>query len=157
MKDRFRQLDKEIRRLGYELAVAWTKGRASFVLDSLSRERPLQAALVASLVYEQLARWDPYDTKYPKSFWRALLVRSQGSITPEEVAELEGLYRRRFGSSPPRFAGSSPRASDPYESSSMEGRARQIGQALADGAPILPKRSEGSRSTGFLRRQEELR
>ena len=92
MHDDRQAIELDIRRKSQELAVAWRKGRAAYVLDSLSAEEPLRAALIATLIHEALARWDPYDSKWPTGFRRALLARSQGSITPDELAD----QRREF-------------------------------------------------------------
>ena len=81
MHDDQQAIELEIRRKSQELAVAWRKGRAGFVLDSLGAEEPLRAGLIATLIHEALARWDPYDSKWPTGFRRALLTRSQGGIT----------------------------------------------------------------------------
>ena len=150
------QLDElESRRQGQELAVAWRKGRAAFVLDTLAAEEPLQAALVATLIYETLARWDPYDSKWPAGFRHALLVRSQGALTPDELAELEREYRRTFGSSPPPPAGERP--VDPAQRARLASlHVERIRGALASGRPLVRERPAGA-SPRFLRLQPARR
>ena len=140
----------EIRRRSQELAVAWRKGRAAFVLDSLSAEEPLRAGLIGSLVHETLSRWYPYDSRWPSSFRHALLVRSQGEVTPYELAELEDEYRRRFGSRPPLPA------EEPRSSLAMCLQMERIGQALESGEPIVPERAPDG-PPRFLRRPPERR
>lgn len=149
MTDR-RQTDHlEIHRKSQELAVAWSKGRAAFVLDSLGAEGPLRAALIATLVYETLARWDPYDAKFLSSFRHALFLRSQGSITPEEVVELKREYRRRFGSSPPLTP--TEETNDPQEEARWANlQLQRIRAALASGQPLASERP-GVRSTMLSR------
>ena len=139
----------EIRRRGQELAVAWRKGRAAFVLDGLAAEPPLRAALIGSLVHETLTRWDPYDTRWANSFRYALLARSRGGVTPDELDELEREYRRQFGCSPPRPA--SRAAAGPGRTENAMGRQMErIRAALASGRPIVRERPADGRSM-FLR------
>ena len=143
-------VELDIRRKSQELAVAWRKGRAAYVLESLSSEDPLRAALIATLIHEALSRWDPYDSKWPNGFRRALLTRSQGWITPDEIDELEREYRRRFGSSPPQ-----PDVEDSSDRSqtlrAMAAQAQKIGEALTTGQPI--QRQPASSPAMFLRSQ----
>ena len=145
----------EVRRRSQELAVAWSNGRAAFVLDSLAEEEPLRAALIATFVYETLARWDPYDSKWPNAFRHALLDRARGSITHDELAELEREYGRTFGSSPP------PPPTDPPVDPAQKARimtlqAERIRAALAAGQPLVRDRPAGV-SPMFLRLQPARR
>lgn len=143
MTTRYRQEESEIRRQSQELAVAWCRGHSAHVLDSLGAEQPLRAALVATLVYEALARWDPYDCKWPNSFRQALLGRSQGMMTADELLELEAEYRRRFGATPPRgeLEGALARRREEIPEL-LTAHAERIRQALATGQPILQRRSD---------------
>ena len=147
-------VELDMRRKGQELAVAWRKGRAAYVLESLSTEQPLRAALIATLIHEALARWDPYDSKWPTGFRRALLTRSQGWITPDEIAELEREYRRRFGASPPQpsidDSGDQPKAMR-----AMAQHASRLGESLRSGRPLQLRRN--SDAAMFLRPQAARR
>lgn len=147
------RVESELRRQGQELAVAWRRGKASFVLDSLTRETPMRSAVLAALIQELLSRWDPLDGKWSVGFWRALVLKSEGWTTNEELDELTALYRRRFGMSPPRFeeGRSRARTSEEYKQF-LEGRAQRVKEALEAGAPI-PKSPQvpPSRSNEFLR------
>ena len=132
----------EIRRISQELAVAWRKGRAGFVLDSLDGEEPLRAALIATLVDETLTRWEPYDSRWPDRFRHALLLRSQGAVTPYEVAELEHEYRRSFGSTPPP-----PPTGGTAERTQTETvclHVKRIRAALSSGRPLVRERAASS-------------
>ena len=155
MHDDQQTIELEIRRKSQELAVAWRKGRASFVLDSLGAEEPLRAGLIATLIHEALARWDPYDSKWPTGFRRALLARSQGGITPEELAELEREYSRMFGASPPP-----PPSEQPLDREQVARlialQVQRIRQALATGRPLLRQRPSDN-SPMFLRPQPARR
>lgn len=153
------RVESELRRQGQELAVAWRRGKASFVLDSLTRETPMRSAVLAALIQELLSRWDPLDGKWSVGFWRALVLKSEGWTTNEELDELTALYRRRFGMSPPRFeeGRSRARTSEEYKQF-LEGRAQRVKEALDAGEPI-PKSSHvpPSRPNEFLRsRRAEL-
>jgi len=147
------KVESELRRQGQELAVAWRRGRASYVLDCLGMETPMRSAVLAALIQELLSRWDPLDGKWPVGFWRALVLKSEGWTTNEELDELTALYRRRFGMSPPSFENGRRRAtsSDEYRQF-LAGRARRLREALDAGEPI-PKSSHvpPSRPTEFLR------
>jgi hypothetical protein len=147
-------VELDIRRKSQELAVAWRKGKAAYVLDSLSREEPLRAALIATLIHEALARWDPYDSRWPNGFRHALLGRSQGKITAEEYSELEQDYRRQFGSSPPR-----PRLDNPNDQQqclkALKSQVQSIRTALETGVPIVRERSHST--SVFLRPQPARR
>ena len=150
MTDQQQADEFEIRRRSQELAVAWRKGRAAFVLDSLAAEEPLRAALIGALVHETLARWDPYDSRLPNGFRFALLVRSQGAITSDELAELEREYCRTFGSSPPLPPLDG--AADGMLIAEMMKRAERIRVALASGRPLIHGR-HSRHSSMFLRRR----
>jgi hypothetical protein len=140
MADMNETVELEIRRKSQELAVAWRKGRAAFVLDTLSFEKPLRAALIATLIHDALARWDPYDSKWATGFRRALLTRSQGDITPDEVCELEREYSRHFGSSPPplRPEKNPDRA---LARQAVQDRVESIRTALSTGEPMIRERA----------------
>ena len=131
------KVESELRRQGQELAVAWRRGRAAYVLDSLAAETPTRSAVLASLVHELLTRWDPLDGKWPVGFWRALVLRSEGWLTGEELEELTLEYRRQFGNSPP-----DPAAARRCDQTSvefkrmMEEQATRIREALEIGEPI---------------------
>lgn len=125
------QEELKIRTRSQELAVAWGKGRAGYVLNTLSREEPSRAALMATFIFEALSRWDPSDTRFPTAFRQALLVRSQGLLTTEEYLELVAVYRRRFGKRPP-----SPPPEDACE---LMNEGRRICEALERGEPIAPQ------------------
>ena len=136
------KVESELRRQGQELAVAWRRGRASFVLESLSQETPMRSAVLAALIQELLARWDPLDGKWSVGFWRALVLKSEGWTTTEELDELTAQYRRRFGMSPPTSEGGRRRAQTSGEYKKfLAGRARQIAEALEAGEAI-PKSSQ---------------
>ena len=147
------KVESELRRQGQELAVAWRRGRASFVLESLAAETPMRSAVLSALIQELLSRWDPLDGKWSVGFWRALVLRSEGWTTSEEIDELTALYRRRFGMSPPRSAkgGKRARSSEEYKQF-LESRATSIRKALDVGEPI-PKSSHvpASSPTEFMR------
>jgi len=147
------KVESELRRQGQELAVAWRRGRASFVLTSLTRETPMRSAVLAALIQELLSRWDPLDGKWSVGFWRALVLKSEGWTTSEELDELTALYRRRFGMSPPRMDSGARRArtSESYKQS-LEEQATRIRQALEEGEPI-PKSANviASQPSEFLR------
>jgi hypothetical protein len=139
MADINETVELEIRRKSQELAVAWRKGRAAFVLDELSSEKPLRAALIATLIHDALARWDPYDSKWSTGFRRALLTRSQGDITPDEVCELEREYSRQFGCSPPPLqAGKNPDRA--LARRAVQDRVESIRTALSTGEPMIRER-----------------
>jgi len=148
------KVESELRRQGQELAVAWRRGRASYVLDSLAAETPMRSAVLAALIQELLSRWDPLDGKWSVGFWRALVLKSEGWITSEELDELTALYRRQFGMSPPRAENGKNRApnSAAYKRSLAE-RASCIQEALDAGLPIpkSPTHMPPSRPTEFLR------
>lgn len=122
------QAELKIRTRSQELAVAWGKGRAGYVLDSLAAEEPSRAALMATFIYEALSRWDPTDARFPSAFRQALLVRSQGLLTVEEYRELVAAYRRRFGKRPP-----APPLDDV---AALMDQGRRICEALRRGEPI---------------------
>jgi len=130
------KVESELRRQGQELAVAWRRGRASYVLNCLAAETPMRSAVLASLIHELLSRWDPIDGKWPVGFWRALVLRSEGWMTGEELEELTGLYRRKFGMSPPKL----PRGQQGLDSKeykrALADLARCIREALDTGEPI---------------------
>ncbi|MDH3744633.1 MAG: hypothetical protein OES47_05965 [Acidobacteriota bacterium] len=155
MSNQEQSVELEIRRRSRELAAAWTRGRAGFVLDSLAAEEPLRAALIATSVYDTLSHWDRYDSKWPNGFRRALLARSLGSITPDESAELERKYRRRFGSSPPRPPAERPR-DEVRTAKLMSLWAERIRVALATDKPLAHNRPGGP-SPRFLRLQPARR
>ena len=135
------KVESELRRQGQELAVAWRRGKAAYVLDSLSGETPTRSAVLASMIHELLSRWDPLDGKWPVGFWRALVLRSEGWMTGEELEELTAQYRRQFGMSPPRPDGDRKRDQNSLEFKEMLAfQARRIRQALDSGEPI-PKTS----------------
>ena len=147
------KVESELRRHGQELAVAWRRGRASYVLESLALETPMRSAVLAALIQELLSRWDPLDGKWSVGFWRALVLKSEGWTTSEELDELTALYRRRFGMSPPRQDSGRRRANTSEEYKQfMEERACRMKEALEAGEPI-PKSSHipPSRPTEFLR------
>lgn len=145
--------ESELRRQGQELAVAWRRGRASYVLESLVQETPMRSAVLAALIQELLSRWDPLDGKWSVGFWRALVLKSEGWTTGEEMDELTALYRRRFGMSPPRGESRKrrPGTSEEYKQI-VEKQAGRIKNALDAGEPI-PKSSPPTalRPTEFLR------
>lgn len=118
----------KIRTRSQELAVAWGKGRAGYVLDALAAEEPSRAALMATFIYEALSRWDPSDARFPSAFRQALLVRSQGLLTVGEYRELVAAYRRRFGKRPPEAA-----LDDAHV---LMDQGRRICEALRGGEPI---------------------
>ena len=154
MTNRSQVVELEIRRKSQELAVAWRKGKAAFVLESLTAEEPLRAALIATLIHEALARWDPYDSKWPNGFRQALLTRSQGLITSDEIAELERAYCRQFGSSPPQME--SHRSTDEVQAGRRRVlHAQRIQDALSSGQPLV--RVRPSASPMFLRPQPARR
>lgn len=95
------QEELKIRTRAHELALAWGRGRAGYVLDGLAAEEPARAALMATFIFEALTAWDPSDSRFPSAFRQALLLRSQGLLTAEEYLELEATYRERFGKRPP--------------------------------------------------------
>lgn len=147
------RVESELRRQGQELAVAWRRGRASYVLDCLGMETPMRSAVLAALIQELLSRWDPLDGKWSVGFWRALVLKSEGWTTDEELDELAALYRRRFGMSPPRFDNGKRRATNSQEYKQLlENQARRLEKALDAGEPI-PKSPHlpPSRPTEFLR------
>lgn len=147
------KVESELRRQGQELAVAWRRGRASFVLSTLAAETPMRSAVLSALIQELLSRWDPLDGKWSVGFWRALVLKSEGWTTSEEIDELTALYRRRFGMSPPRTPNGrkQARTSEEYKKF-LETRATSIKEALDAGEPI-PKSSHipASHPTEFLR------
>ena len=147
-------VELDIRRKSQEFAVAWRKGKAAYVLDSLSQEEPLRSALIATLIHEALARWDPYDSRWPNGFRHALLSRSQGRITAEEFLELAREYRRQFGSSPPRAEPQNPN-DDEQCMQVVAFQVERIRAALETGKPIVRLRSEAS--SMFLRPQHARR
>lgn len=147
------KVESELRRQGQELAVAWRRGRASFVLEALSSETPMRSAVLAALIQELLSRWDPLDGKWSVGFWRALVLKSEGWTTGEELDELTALYRRRFGMSPPREDRGGGRATTSTgHKQYMEDRARRIKASLDAGEPI-PKSAHipPSQPAEFLR------
>ena len=152
--ERVLKVESELRRQGQELAVAWRRGRASFVLESLGKETPMRSAVLASLIHELLARWDPLDGKWPVGFWRALVLKSEGWTTSEELDELTSMYRRRFGMSPPHSGGGRNRSlkSEEYKHF-LAAQARQIRESLEAGEPIpkSPTHIPASQPTEFLR------
>ena len=151
------KVESELRRQGQELAVAWRRGRAAYVLDSLAAETPTRAAVLASMSHELLTRWDPLDGKWPVGFWRALVLRSEGWLTGEELEELTTEYRRQFGMSPPDPSAARRRDQTSVEFKRMMAeQAERIRQALEVGEPIprenpqpVPPRSH--RPSEFLR------
>ena len=131
------KVESELRRQGQELAVAWRRGKASFVLDSLAGETPTRSAVLAALIHELLTRWDPLDGKWPVGFWRALVLRSEGWMTGEELEELTALYKRQFGMSPPRPAADRRRDQNSAEFKQLLAQqAGLIRDALEAGEPI---------------------
>ena len=64
------KVESELRRQGQELAVAWRRGNAAYVLDVLEAETPARSAVLAALIHELLTRWDPLDGRWPVGFWR---------------------------------------------------------------------------------------
>ena len=149
------KVESELRRQGQELAVAWRRGRASYVLETLGGESPMRAAVLAALIQELLSRWDPLDGKWSVGFWRALVLKSEGWTTTEEVDELTALYRRRFGMSPPTGDRASRRrvgTSQEYKTF-LHDRARRIAEALEAGVPIpkSPQVPPSSEPAQFLR------
>ncbi len=147
------KVESELRRQGQELAVAWRRGRAAFVLKTLQEETPMRSAVLATLIQELLSRWDPLDGKWSVGFWRALVLKSEGWTTGEEIDELTALYRRRFGSSPPHSENRRGLAGDSAEHKrSLEERARCMREALDSGVPI-PKSSHypTSQPSEFMR------
>lgn len=147
------KVESELRRQGQELAVAWRRGRASFVLESLAGETAMRSAVLASLIQELLSRWDPLDGKWSVGFWRALVLKSEGWTTHEELDELTALYRRRFGMSPPRSEAGRKRAQSSQEYKQfLESCANAVKSALDAGEPI-PKSSNvpPSHPTEFMR------
>jgi hypothetical protein len=122
------KVESELRRQGQELAVAWRRGKARYVLDSLSAETPARSAVLASMIHELLSRWDP------------LVLRSEGWMTGEELEELTSLYKRKFGMSPPRPEGDRRRDQTSVEFKAMLAeQARLIQEALDAGEPIAKK------------------
>jgi hypothetical protein len=102
----------------------------------------MRAAVLAAQIQELLSRWDPLDGKWSVGFWRALVLKSEGWTTIEEVDELTALYRRRFGMSPPLSDGARRRASTSKEFKSfLHDRAQRIAEALEAGVPI-PKSAQ---------------
>ena len=154
MTSQSQAVELDIRRKSQELAVAWRKGKAAYVLDSLSHEDPLRSALIATLIHDALARWDPYDARWPNSFRHALLSRSQGKITAEEYSELEREYRRQFGASPPRAEISNPDDQQQCKRA-LAFQVNRIRRALETGTPILKERHEPT--SHFLRPQPARR
>jgi hypothetical protein len=140
MTDPNETVELEIRRKSQELAVAWRKGRAAFVLDNLSLETSLRGALIATLIHDALSRWDPYDSKWATGFRRALLTRSQGEITPDEICELEREYSRQFGSSPPALHVDET-ADRSRARQAVHDRIENIRTALRTGEPIIRDRT----------------
>ncbi|MDH3254320.1 MAG: hypothetical protein OEM62_04950 [Acidobacteriota bacterium] len=118
----------------------------------MKNEPPLRAALMATFIYETLCKWDPYDFKWPNRFRRALLTRSNGQITRDELEELEVEYRRRFGAGPPPAVVKGRQPTNAKEWMRVaELHAEQIRRALASGEPIIRHRSEAP--SMFLRPQ----
>lgn len=151
------KVEAELERQGQELAVAWRRGRAAHVLDQLSREGPLRAGLLAARIYDLLARWDPMEGKWPVSFWRAMVARSEGWLAEEELEELDGKYRRRFGASPPVPVDRRIQTRSPKEfKRSLEDRARQIRQALDLDEPIPRQAFKSASPVEFMRRRSAL-
>ena len=150
------KVESELRRQGQELAVAWRRGKAAFVLDSLGAETPSRSAVLAALIHELLTRWDPLDGKWPVGFWRALVLRSEGWMTGEELEELTVLYRRQFGMSPP-----CPDAKRKQDWNSaeykqlLETQAERLRTALNAGEPIprVAPPPPAGRPTEFLRQR----
>lgn len=154
MPDPFLPLEEEICRESQELTVAWRKGRAARVLDSLAKQPPLRAALVAVLVHDLLSKWDPIQGKWPRAFWRAVLARSEGCPAAEELHELRGRYRRRFGTRPPADSRLSPvPVNREAIRHSRQEQAQQIRHALAADEP-LPMSRAGSETLPLLRRRK---
>ena len=147
-------VELDIRRKSQELAVAWRKGKAAFVLQSLGTEEPLRAALIATFIHDALARWDPYDARWPNGFRQALLLSSQGKITAEELAELERDYRRQFGVSPPDLS-SAEKGGENRRAQALMFQVRRIRTALETGEPIV--RERGQQPEMFLRPQAARR
>lgn len=148
------KVESELRRQGQELAVAWRRGRASYVLDGLASETPMRSAVLAALIQELLSRWDPLDGKWSVGFWRALVLRSEGWTTGEELDELTALYRRQFGMSPPASEKGRKRTRDSAEHKrSLAQKATSIREALEAGVPIpkSPHSPPSSRPAEFLR------
>lgn len=131
------QAELKIKTRSQELAVAWGKGRAGYVLNTLSSEEPSRAALMATFIYEALARWDPCDSRFPSAFRQALLTRSQGLLTAEEYRELAAAYRRRFGRRPP--------STGLDDASALMNEGRRICEALESGEEIARPSSEASK------------
>lgn len=151
MRDQQHADELEIRRESQELAVAWRRGRAAFVLDTLEAAEPLRAALLATLIHGSLDRWAAYDSKWPDGFRHALLLRSRGCITGYELAELEREYSRKFGSGPPLQQ--TERSADPARRARITAQqVRRVRDALASGQPIVRERPITA-STLFLRPQ----
>lgn len=158
MLEGFLQIEEDLRRKGQELAVAWRRGKAAYVLDSLCAETPLRAAALASLIQDLLGRWDPVEKRWPVGFWRALVLRSEGWLTAEEFEELGTEYRRRFGVSPPKIRpprGRSRNQSDLKEF--VEHQAGRIREALAQDEPIPRQPVGASQPTEFLRAERGAR
>lgn len=150
-------VEAELERRAQELAVAWRRGRASFVLDRLCGEGSLSAALLAVRIHDLLARWDPVAGRWPVSFWRAMVARSEGWLCEEELKELDGAYRRRFGMSPPAPAAPRMRDGSTQElKRSLENRARRIQQALDLDEPIPKQPFRASEPFEFMRRRSGL-
>lgn len=146
------KVESELRRQGQELAVAWRRGKASFVLDSLAAEAPIRSAVLAALIHQLLTRWDPLDGKWPVGFWRALVLRSEGWMTGEELEELTALYRRQFGMSPPRRDAGRRRDQNSVEFKRLLAQqAGRIRAALDAGEPIPKAAPAAARPTEFLR------
>jgi len=151
------KVEAELERQGQELAVAWRRGRAAYVLDQLSREGPLRAGLLAARIHDLLARWDPMEGKWPVSFWRAMVARSEGWVADEELEELDGKYRRRFGMSPPVPVKRWSCTRNPKElKRSLEDRAQRIQQALDLDEPIPRQAVKTSSPVEFMRRRSVL-
>jgi len=155
--NRFHEVEADLRRQSQELAVAWRRGRATLVLDALSKESPHRSALLAMRIYQLLARWDPIECKWPVGFWRAVLVSSEGWITAEELVELETLYRRRFGVEPPKTEQAEIWTGDSSEvKKRLEERTLQLHGALEADEPIAPNEFPlPGESVEFLRRRKE--
>lgn len=151
------KVEADLERQGQELAVAWRRGRAAYVLDQLSGEAPLSAGLLAARIYDLLARWDPMEGKWPVSFWRAMVARSEGWLADEELEELDCQYRRRFGASPPVPVERRNLTRNPNElKRSLEDRARRIREALALDEPIPRQPFKSSSPVEYLRRRSAV-
>ena len=148
------KVESELRRQGQELAVAWRRGKAAFVLDSLAAETPTRSAVLAALIHELLTRWDPLDGKWPVGFWRALVLRSEGWTTGEEIEELTALYRRQFGMSPPRLDSKRKQDRNSTEYKQLLAAQAQLIRAALDASEPIPRVApppSAGRPTEFLR------